>query len=66
MGSVSGAIMAAIILTILPEYLRGIAEYRLIVYALLLILMMIIRPRGLMGVREIWEIGPFSRLFGRR
>lgn len=66
MGSVSGAVLAAIILTILPEYLRGIAEYRLIVYALLLILMMIIRPRGLMGVREIWELKPIARLLGRR
>jgi branched-chain amino acid transport system permease protein len=109
MGSISGAALAAIILTILPELLRdpppiwplgvailivgaivqarrrrlnikslgivlvatvvleggrqwavargvNIAEYRLIIYALLLIAMMILRPQGLFGLREVWEL----------
>ena len=43
MGSMIGVIIAAIVLTILPELLRGIAEYRMIIYALLLIWMMLIR-----------------------
>jgi branched-chain amino acid transport system permease protein len=55
MGSISGAALAAILLTILPEFLREFSQYRLIVYALLLILMMIFRPQGLFGVREVWE-----------
>jgi branched-chain amino acid transport system permease protein len=56
MGSVSGAVLAAILLTILPELLREFAGYRMIVYALALIIMMIVRPQGLFGVREVWEL----------
>jgi branched-chain amino acid transport system permease protein len=55
LGSISGSVLAAIILILLPEMLRGFAEYRLIVYALLLITMMLVRPQGLFGVREIWD-----------
>ena len=55
LGSVSGAVLAAIILTILPEQLRFVQDYRMIVYALLLIIMMIVRPKGLFGVREAWD-----------
>ncbi len=61
MGSVSGAVLAAIILTVLPELLRSFAGYRMIVYALALIIMMIVRPQGLFGIHEIWELGPFKR-----
>jgi branched-chain amino acid transport system permease protein len=57
MGSVSGAALAAVILTILPELLREFAQYRMIIYALALIIMMIVRPQGLFGVREVWELG---------
>jgi branched-chain amino acid transport system permease protein len=60
-GSVSGAALAAIILTILPELLRPIADYRMIVYSLALIIMMIVRPQGLFGIREIWERRPGRR-----
>jgi branched-chain amino acid transport system permease protein len=63
MGSVSGAIVAAIIMTILPEALRRVADYRMVVYALSLIVMMIVRPQGLFGIREVWELGPFRALF---
>ena len=51
MGSMIGVIIAAIILTILPELLRQVAEYRMIIYALLLIIMMLLRPQGLFGVK---------------
>ena len=37
------------------KLLRIVAEYRMIIYALLLILMMIVRPQGLFGVREVWD-----------
>jgi branched-chain amino acid transport system permease protein len=56
MGSVSGAVLAAIILTILPELLRSFAGYRMIIYSLALIIMMIVRPQGLFGIREVWEL----------
>ncbi len=55
LGSISGATIAAVIVTLLPEWLRGLDQYRMIIWALALILMMIFRPRGLLGVREIWE-----------
>jgi branched-chain amino acid transport system permease protein len=106
MGSISGVVLAAIILTVLPEYLRNptpiwmyalivaaivlairrrnglkpaawvlgaalvvelvryaaqwasvnLADFRMIIYALLLIVMMIVRPQGLFGIHEIWDI----------
>ena len=56
LGSISGAAMAAIILTALPEGLRFVNQYRMIVYSLLLIVMMIVRPQGLLGVRELWDL----------
>jgi branched-chain amino acid transport system permease protein len=119
MGSISGAAIAAAILTILPELLRdppsilfpfnpavvgilllatilvgifakrrvpavawlliaaagweiarraaiaegvNLADYRMVLYALALILMMILRPQGLLGLRELWEL----RLGGRK
>ncbi|MBL8763770.1 MAG: branched-chain amino acid ABC transporter permease [Phycisphaerae bacterium] len=61
MGSISGAVLAAGVLTVLPELLRFMADYRMVVYALALIVMMIVRPQGLFGVREVWEVGPFRR-----
>ena len=54
LGSISGAILAATVLTLLPEVLRPIAEYRMIIYSLLLITMMLLRPQGLLGGRELW------------
>lgn len=52
MGSISGAILAAVALTILPEALRGFAEYRMVVYSALLIVMMLTQPSGLLGTKE--------------
>jgi branched-chain amino acid transport system permease protein len=53
LGSISGAILAAIVLTLLPEVLRPVKDYRMVIYALMLIVLMITRPQGLMGAREI-------------
>jgi branched-chain amino acid transport system permease protein len=116
MGSVSGAALAAVILTVLPEWLRqpahvwpaglvavvvvllvsrgrrrvhavailagltvvlellsalahgfgiDLAEYRMILYALSLIGMMILRPQGLFGLCELWEIEPLRGWLAR-
>jgi branched-chain amino acid transport system permease protein len=54
-GSVTGVMSAAGLLTVLPEVLRQFDQYRLIVYALLLIGMMLLRPQGLFGSWEIWD-----------
>ncbi|MGI8918915.1 MAG: hypothetical protein ACR2H6_09965, partial [Pyrinomonadaceae bacterium] len=44
-----GSVLGAILLTVLPEALRGFAEYRMVIYSLLLIILMITRPQGLLG-----------------
>jgi branched-chain amino acid transport system permease protein len=54
LGSISGAILAAIVLTLLPEVLRGVSDYRMVIYSLLLVVMMLLRPQGLLGGREMW------------
>jgi branched-chain amino acid transport system ATP-binding protein len=114
MGSISGAALAAILLTLLPELLRSppdlwpwgvviaavvavlvlimapkkrgplitliavcagweamrwlaiwrgidLSEFRMIIYALALIVMMIVRPQGLFGLHEIWDYFPWKR-----
>ncbi|MEG2018774.1 MAG: branched-chain amino acid ABC transporter permease, partial [Clostridium sp.] len=48
-GNITGVVFGAIILTILPEALRDISTYRYVIYGMLLIMMMIIRPNGLIG-----------------
>ncbi len=53
MGSISGAVVAAIILTLMPEVLRPVKDYRMVIYSLMLIILMITRPGGLLGSREI-------------
>jgi branched-chain amino acid transport system permease protein len=49
MGRTGGVILAAILLTLLPEFLRPFADYRMIIYSLLIIGLMIARPQGLFG-----------------
>lgn len=53
MGSLSGSVIATIILTFLPELLRGLGDYRMIIYPLALIILMIFRPQGLLGNKEL-------------
>lgn len=47
MGRTVGVILAAVLLTVLPEALRGFADYRMILYSLLIIILMMARPQGL-------------------
>lgn len=52
LGSLSGSMLAGAILTPLPEFLRVAAEWRLVAYGLIVVLMIIFRPEGLLGYRE--------------
>lgn len=52
MGSITGAIGAATVLTVLPEVLRSFADWRMLVYSVVLIAMMLFRPSGLLGTAE--------------
>ncbi|MGE5613759.1 MAG: branched-chain amino acid ABC transporter permease [Bacillota bacterium] len=53
LGSISGSILAAVLLAIISTLLQSFAEIRMVLYALLLVIIMIFRPQGLMGSREI-------------
>jgi branched-chain amino acid transport system permease protein len=52
MGSMVGSVISATVLTALPEMLRAFSGYRMVVYSLLLIVVMIFKPSGLMGTYD--------------
>jgi branched-chain amino acid transport system permease protein len=62
LGSLSGSLLAAIVVTIVPEFvLRPLQDYtgvdlRMIIYSLILILFMILRPKGIFGTHEIYDM----------
>lgn len=56
MGSIPGSILGAVILTVAPEMLRIVDEYRLLFYGALLVILMIFRPNGLLGNVRIYDI----------
>ena len=67
MGSITGSVLAAAVLTILPEALRSLppltigqatfdlVNLRMVIYSVALVLLMLVRPRGLFGTREAWD-----------
>lgn len=63
LGSITGAVLAAAVLTAAPELLRGFGEWRMILYSLLLIVTMLVRPQGLLGTREL-DLGWLRRRLG--
>jgi branched-chain amino acid transport system permease protein len=50
MGSTVGVVIAAFVLTVAPELLRSFSEYRVLLFGVLMVLMMIWRPRGLIRI----------------
>jgi branched-chain amino acid transport system permease protein len=68
LGSTYGTALAAAILVIAPEYLRALAQWRMIVYGLVLLLIILFFPRGLAGLgkkAERWIVATWAR-FQRR
>ena len=75
LGSTTGSVVAAVFLTLLPEGLRSffqtvvgdgalvqkVEQIRMPIYGLLLVALMLLRPQGLFGTRELWELGPFRK-----
>lgn len=60
MGSLSGSILAAVFITLMPELLRPLQEItgvdlRMVIYSLFLIFLMILRPKGIFGSKEITD-----------
>jgi branched-chain amino acid transport system permease protein len=64
MGSMTGSILAAYVLTILQEVLRFLQDYRLLIYPLILIFVMLFRPQGLLGMKELSFVRLWERLWG--
>jgi branched-chain amino acid transport system permease protein len=61
MGSITGSVIAACIITLLPEALRPLQEYtkidfRMVIYSLTMIFLMLTRPKGLFGNKEITDV----------
>lgn len=63
LGSTTGAIIAAIFITILTAALQSFPAVRMILYALILIIVMVYRPQGLMGNKELSR-KTFGRIWG--
>ncbi len=56
MGSITGIIIGAFLLILLPEYLRAFSDYRMLLFGLIMVVMMIYRPQGIItGVRRNYE-----------
>ena len=52
MGSQLGVILAAVLLTVIPEIAREFAEYRMLIFGLVMVVMMVWRPQGLLPVKR--------------
>ncbi|MGB5987100.1 MAG: branched-chain amino acid ABC transporter permease, partial [Desulfobacterales bacterium] len=56
MGSIIGVIIGALVLILLPEYLRAFSEYRMLIFGIVLVSMMVFRPGGIVsGVRRVYK-----------
>ncbi|MDR2210937.1 MAG: branched-chain amino acid ABC transporter permease [Spirochaetaceae bacterium] len=62
MGSMTGSILAAYVLTYLQEFLRFLQDYRLLIYPLILIFVMLFRPKGLLGTKEFSFVHSIDRI----
>jgi branched-chain amino acid transport system permease protein len=66
LGSITGAVVSAAFLTVILEVLRSLLgefdKYRMVVYALMLIVLMLLRPQGLFGTHELWDLPLFRKL----
>jgi branched-chain amino acid transport system permease protein len=63
LGSISGAVVGGIFVAVTLELMRDLQQYRLVLYALLLIVIMLVRPEGLFGTRELQQL--LRKHFGR-
>lgn len=65
LGSITGSIAGAFVVTFISAALAAWPEFRMIIYALALILLMFYRPQGLFGYMEVTDMGIFRRIFKR-
>jgi branched-chain amino acid transport system permease protein len=56
MGSILGVALGAFLLILLPEYLRAFSDYRMLLFGIIMVLMMVFRPQGMIsGIRRTYE-----------
>ena len=55
LGSITGSVLGAVLYIVLTEGLREFAQYRMVLFSLLLVVIMIVRPGGILGHRELWS-----------
>ena len=65
LGSMSGCLIGTTILTLVTELFRPISQYRMLVYGLVLVLVMVLRPEGIMGTNEL-TINYIKSIFRRK
>ncbi|MBQ7705173.1 MAG: branched-chain amino acid ABC transporter permease, partial [Selenomonadaceae bacterium] len=65
MGSITGSIAGAFVVTFISAALASFPEARMIIYALALILLMFYRPQGLFGYMEITNFAPIKKLLDK-
>ena len=57
MGSIVGVVIAALVLLLLPEYMRAFSDYRMLVFGAVLVVMMVFRPQGLVSnIRRTYQL----------
>jgi len=61
LGSITGSVVAAVVLTVGLESLREFQSFRMVAYAFLLIVLMLTRPQGLFGTHELWDLRIFKK-----
>lgn len=64
LGSISGAVVGGVFVAVTLELMRDLQQYRLVLYALLLVIIMLVRPQGLFGTRELGDV--IRDRFGRK
>lgn len=61
MGSIIGVIIGALVLILLPEYLRAFSDYRMLLFGLTMVVMMVFRPQGIISnVRRTYQFKPMT------
>ncbi len=64
LGSLTGSVISTVLLTVLPEVLRAASTYRMLFYGVAVVLIITVRPAGLMGYRE-FSLAPLQRALDR-
>ena len=65
LGSLTGSMLGTLVVQLLPEFFRGLAEYRMLLYGVAVVVVILVRPSGLFGYRE-FSITGIIRFFWKK